>query len=435
MGVLRMQRITDEPQRLRSVRSRRTLISVLTLLCLIGSAPGALASEMNLGPFSLGPYAAPPPEDYNLRLGTMRLGLTAKMGARYDDNVDRTSDDETGSASVGPGLGLRVYWPVSPYLQIRTSAAATYWYSSDDNADNGLEVTGPGNRGSDATVSAGIAPCEHVRLRLADSYIRGDSSLSLAHMGVTRDAIVSNNETSLQADVEWTKRITSLTRVAHTIHWAADTTYDYLDFSRESADQAVLWRLNKQLQAGPYGAWETTTYSADKHNDSREVSGGLAVVYDRGYSFNASARVGLANLSFDDSNVPGATSDYTGLTFGAACRFATTARFYHTLSVDYEAAQENIVAANYAKELTTRYGVQVKLRPRLIVSGDVAWVNARQSDGGERANLYQGGVGVSYELTERVTPTLSYQRAQKTSDVDRLDYVDNLVALSLSYRF
>jgi hypothetical protein len=360
----------------------------------------------------------------------------ADTTARYDDNIERTDDNETGSASVGPGLGVRVYWPVSPYLQIRTGATARYWYSSDNDGQDGFEVTGLDGSASDATVSADIALHKHLSLRLSDSYSRSSDSLTLASRGLNRAAAVSNNETALQADVSWTKRITMLTRVAHVFRWADDSTYDYLDLTREGADSAVLWRLNKQFQVGPYVSWQGTTYTEDKHNDSREVGGGLGLVYDGGYAFSASARVGVTDLAFSDSNVPDATSDYTGPTFGVTGRFATSAGVSHTVSVDYAANQGDLVGAvNYAKDLTTRYQISLRLRPRLTVSGTVAWVDSRLSDGGETANLYQGGVGVSYELTKHLSPILSYQRTRKTSDDSSLEYVDNLVALSLSYEF
>ena len=409
----------------------RAAVLVLGLAAL----PALAGTGMNLGPMSLGTEAAGVPADYNLRLGNLRLGLTGNMAAQYDDNVDRTHDEKTGAVSAGPGLGLGVYWPVSPYVQIQTGAGLTYWYSTDEDALEGLEVTGLDGGATDATISLEAALHKHLRLRLSDSYSHSSDKLALASRGVPRSSSLSNNETALQADMEWTKRITTLTRFAHEAQWAGSSTFDRMDLTRDSVNTAALWRLNRQLQMGPYGDWQGTTYSEDKHNDSQAVGAGLAVAYASG-GLNVTTKLGLSKVKFSDSNVPGATDGYTGMGFGASLGFATSKLISHTLSVDYGPTQGTLDSGiNFSKDLTTSYGVSVSLRPRLTVSGTLAWVNSRQSDGGENANTYQAGVGVSYELTKRVSPRLSYQQTRKTSDVSSQEYVDNLVALSLSYRF
>ena len=401
----------------------------------LGAFSAVAGSGVNLGPMSLGTEPSGVPSGYNLRLGNLFLDLSANMAAQYDDNVDRSAADKTGAVSAGPGLGLGVYWPVSPYVQIQTGAGLAYWYSSDDAAQEGLEVTGLDGGASDASISLEAALHKHLRLRLSDSYSHSNDKLALASRGVPRSSSLSNNETAVQADVEWTKRITMLTRFAHEAQWAGSSTYDRMDLTRDTVNTAALWRLNPQLQMGPYADWQGTTYSEDKHNDSQEVGAGLAVAYTSG-GLSVTTKLGLSKTTFSDSNVAGASDDYSGASFGASLGFATSKLVSHTVSVDYGPTQGTLDSGvNYSKDLTTTYGIGLSLRPKLTVSGSLAWVKSQQSDGGENANTYQAGVGVSYELTKHVSPRLSYQHTRKTSDVSRQEYVDNLVALSLAYRF
>jgi hypothetical protein len=417
-------------------RGPRGWLRALALAALGLGALGAAASEMNLGPLSLGARPPPPAGDYALRLGRMRISLAANMTAMYDDNIDRTRTDSDASLYVGPGLSLGVYWPISPYLQIRTGATLTYWYTSGDDSEGGLEVTGLTGAASDAAIGADIFPHKHIRLHVSDTFSRSGDSLTNAARGVPREAGVTSNEVALQGDVEWTKRIVSYSRVAYGMQWTDDEEYNYMDFTRPSADTAVLWRMNKRILLGPYGAWEATSYNEDKHNDAQELDGGLALVYDGGSALNATFKAGVASLTFDDGNVATATDDYLGPTFEAGCQFATSENLAHSVGLGYAPSQGNLAGeVNYSRDLTAHYGIAVKLRPRLTLSGNLAWVDTRESDGGEHGNLYQAGPAINYELVRNLTSTLAYQYTRKTSDVSDREYDDNLITLSLSYRF
>jgi hypothetical protein len=162
----------------------------------------------------------------------------------------------------------------------------------------------------------------------------------------------------------------------------------------------------------------------------------LAAVYGTTDRFVTSGSVGLSRVSFDTTNNPGATDQYTGWTTQWAVRYASSEITTHRLTTTYGAEQGNLGAdVNFAREWLTQYTISVMLREDLLLNGDLGYIQVRESDAGGRYAIYRAGIGIGYRLTRDTTLDLRYLRDWSDPDDDGgVEYVRNALVFRLVHR-
>lgn len=420
----------------------------------LGLVPSVLATSIQLSPLvgrrTEGLYRAPSynravdqysrqaEEDYTVRLGSLRLQLSVGLEAVYDDNTTLAADgDEDDAVSLMPIVYSEVYWPLNPGFQIYSGLSLGYkWYAigGDEVDDEGIIVGGT-DGALNSQIGFDLRVGQTGTLSASEEYFRDIDAFAGGPRG-SHDYSVNRNLLNLQYRNEFSDYTTGTAKVTHTNQWADQSDYQDQDHCSDFLDIALLTFLNRDFQAGPYGRIGMFRYSEDKHNDSDEMEGGLAMVYGTSEKLVVSGSLGLSQVSFDTENNPTATDEYGGWTTQWAIRYSNNEVTTHRLVTTYGAEQGNLDAdVNYSREWVTQYTISVVLRPDLLFNGELGYINGRESDEGDNYDLYRAGVGLGYRLTRDTTLDLRYIREWSDSDDRGGDgYTRNSVLLRVVHR-
>lgn len=384
-------------------------------------------------------YSRQADEDYTVRLGNLRLQLSLGLEGTYDDNINLTQNGTKDEAlSLTPVIYSEIYWPLNPGFQVYSGLSLGYkWYAmgGEDADDEGLIVGGT-DGSFNSQIGFDLRLGQTGLLSGSEEYSRNVDSFSTGPQRDDRQHTVNRNQLNLQYRNDFTDYTSGTAKVTHTNQWVDESEFDEQNHYSDFLDVALLSYLNRDLQAGPYGRIGMFRYLEDKHNNSDEVEGGLAMTYGTTERLVFSGSVGISSVSFDTGNNPTANDEFTGMTTQWAARYSNNEFTTHRLVTSYGAEQGNLDAdVNFSKEWSTQYSISVVLREDLLLNADAAYIDSRESDGGDNFDLYRVGVGLGYRLTRDTTMDLRYIRDWRDSD-DRTDsnYTRNAVTLRLVHR-
>jgi hypothetical protein len=385
---------------------------------------------------TLSPDQLAPEGNYNVQMGSLRLGLSGNLNVCYDDNItsgSSSSEKEEGWC-ITPALGLVIDWPISPILQIGSGVQIGYKYYPDSSGEDQLLFTGAGGV-LEAGINADVRVGNGV-IRLSESFSSQVDTLATAIQDEQDDYVLYRNTIGARYQVDLSEYTRLVAEAKHADVWTNKSEYDYQDHQMENLDLVVLWAMNSSLRLGPYLSWEQYTYTEDKHNDSDGVSAGLVAAYTRVSGFKAEASIGYESVDFDSSNSVTATDDSKNLKGQVEVSFKSSEFTRHALAYTYGSKQGTLASGtNFALESKLVYGINVDVSENLTFTGEVSYVDRVESDGGTDSVLYRYGVGLEYRFNDLTKVSLKVKRTEKDSDLDVNDYERNKIEANLLYHF
>lgn len=417
---------------------RRLHVLSIALWCLVPfflAAPAA-ATQIRISPQA---RLQPGATRYNLRMGSLRLGMSGETTLQYSDNVTyvRDSSAKISSWSLIPSLTLNAYWPLSPYLQVDSHVTVGYRYYFDGKLKDDWFVAG-----SDGALTADISGQyrfwrDHM-IQVRNRFSREIESLDIAARGRADGYALSRNITELQYSRALRPDTTLDLQYAHARVWANRDMFAYLDYVSNSLDGAVLYQLTRRVRIGPYARWESFRFPERLRNDRVSYEAGVTSVgsFTLGNVVTYSASFGYEHVELDSDNDPTATDDRGGFT----ARFETAIRPTlfpgHRVRASYRRNHTTAnPGVNYADELLLGYGMDFFATSKLRISSDLDWLNISESDGGENANLWRFYTRTSYSLTPNLDLSAGYRYTYKTSNMRDREYTQNSFHLTIRHQF
>lgn len=431
---------------MRRVRFRLPVTGGMVLL--------ALASSLQASVIDLSPERKAPEDNYNLKIGTLRLAFTGTEEIGYDDNITQSSGSTGQSSVAGPylrqGLTTGINWPVSPYLTVDTAVGIAYLYYPGNTAFNDFEVTGDNGLLS-ARVAANLRLGQTGRLVLADTLSRTSDSLSIAaansgangsHYNLTR------NELSLQYDTDITETLHGAAKYGHTAAWASPTAFSYEDNQSDMLDFVLLRELTREWRLGPYFTVTDTYYTntgvpADqRRNDNVGYNTGLAGTYTRSAGFTAQGRLGYQMVQYQSTNTAaaagssGSGNSAGGLTADLGATLMASEFWRHSVFASYGSQQANLVAAvDYSNDFQIGYNVAYRMTPDVYLRGDTSYLLRKESGNGDTVELIRGGIGPGWQMGRATAIDLRYQYTTTSSTNATRGYDQNVVSMTLTHHF
>ncbi len=383
-------------------------------------------------------YSRQAEEDYTVKLGSLRLQLSAGLEAKYDDNLTSAqSADQQDGFSLSPVLYSEIYWPLNPGFQIYSGLSLAYKRYAFGGAganDEGFTLGGT-DGAANAQLGFDFRLGQSGLLSASEEFTRNLDAFSGGGQG-SRAYALNRNLLNAQYRNEFSRYTNGAVKLTHTNQWADQAEYDEQNLYSDFLDLVLLHFLNRDLQLGPYGRFGMYHYTMGKHNDSDSLAGGAALVYGSSERFVVSGSVGLSEVSFNTSNRGTATEQYSGLTTQWGIRYANSPVMTHRLVTSYGAEQGTLSQnVNFTKEWITQYTLSYMLREDLLVNADLGYINSRESDGGASYSLYRAGLGLGYRLTRDTTLDLRYIWEWRAADNrGGGGYTRNSVILRLVHR-
>ena len=403
---------------------RRCSVSVLSCLklgvaALLCASPAVYSLDIELTEEPIAPM-----RDYNIRIfDNLRLSFTGSMEVMYDDNVHTSENNEVDSFALIPRLGLAVDWPITPRIHLGSGGVVGYRYYLEDDVDSDVLV------GFDDGLSTNLKVDFFVgngTLRLEERFSR---QLSILELNENNDYAVSRNRLSARYQVPLNPYMDLTIQGSQRDTWNSEG--DTQENTRHALNSVVLWQANPQLRIGPYIRWDNTDYDDAFNNDRQTYSSGASFVYRRqdGIRFTGS-------LGYELMDVDGAGDEKDGVVGNVGVQFDTSDYLSHYLRFSFDRDQDLVEAnANYSEEARYMYGLEWSVVKNLTINGDVALLDIDESDNGESAEIWQLGLGTSYQINRRSRVSLQYDWRDRDSDLANNSYSQNRYSVKLTHRF
>jgi hypothetical protein len=405
----------------------RWLLGLGTCVALPCGAQEILNSPQGRIDTLLAPPAAPErATDSFLQLGDFEMNASASLGVSYSDNIAYASKPKREDLIISPGLSLGAFWPLSERNTLRFSLLANYEKYIDHSDFDRFSVS----PGSELSLNALVG---EFRFHVYDSAWFSLDPFQVGSVSGEREYGGLRNSAGLSVSKDLNLCLLSLG-------------YDRFDFfsttgssdpearATDSIFARAPFRLGETVVLGPEAGVSWTHYREDYHSDHTSYSAGLFANWPVTEFLTLTPRAGVAYYDFSGGGqLP--TSDSSSFYADLAVSHRLSKYLRHQVAGGRR--QQLGVYSDLLDTYFANYSFSWDAMEGLGVSIHVGWEHGNDSASnlGEVYDRVWVGPSVSKRLAEKLTATLGYRYVTKMSDRDPLDYEQNLVTLSVSYRF
>lgn len=415
---------------LRSNNARRVGWFVSTF-AVCGLAPSANESiDIRSSPYL--PFPEPNPAQYNIKIGLLKARLKGSVQGEFNDNINLSDDGETSDISIGPYVGVGLYYPVNDEDVLEFNLEGGYrWYLRHSEL-NSFDIA-PNSRLSHAFRAGGVdlIVWDSVSVSVDPTTvgeISGDAELLNFRRINNSAGLVANTQPfdieKLNLNASYTygynrslsDQFTSLDRDTHT--FGAGLYYS----------PTVRWTL------GMTGNYTLTFYKEDVQNDGRSFSVGPLAIYRPSKHLYFRAGVSYVFSNFDLNGSITDASDASTVQFTAAAQHDFNKRRNHNLQVRRVVGPG--VGSNFSEILAVQYSLNTIVNPKTSLQGRLSYENISASGAnGEQSNRYLATLAVGHKFGRHWSGGLRYSFAWKDSNRDGRDYQQNRFVLEMNRQF
>jgi hypothetical protein len=363
---------------------------------------------------------------YNLKFGPVQFKFDVGAMGSWNDNVTVTEDGESDFV-VGPTLTAQGLWPISPQNTMQFSIGVAYEkYIEHDELDR-FTIR------PDSTLEFNIYVKDfrfNVHDRLSYSLDPIDSG------SVSGEAEYGGLENTAGLAVDWDLNKVILTAGYDHFNFISDAASSDLETrSAELFNLRGSIEVNPALNTGPEFSAGVTDYKEDFHNDNRNFSAGWFAEWKASDSISIRPRGGYVLYTFDSGGGVGDTPDLDSFYADVSLSHQLTEHFGHALHAGHEVRSG--IQADALKMYFVRYQFNWQLMKYLGLSGGAFYENGSDTAAATAEDFDRIGFQVvtGYQLTRNLGLNLGYQFTMKDSNRALRDYRQNVVSLSLNYRF
>lgn len=426
------------PLGIKKIPKTRLPVIFIFLLLAIPSA------NYGQGGIELGEGAQGQPADYNLKFGSLHVGMAAFARVTYDSNFERNGANETATTSLVQGLKNDFFWSPNPNLSIDTELEITYTRRSGEASEfDGLEIRGGPGTGR-ARISADLRVGDSSIINFLE-YSQGLQEGRIA-TGTGQEETANFEQKIWALGTRYRVQMTPYSTFSADYRFSRSTipTREFQDLERDQQTFNVGFdtRLNTSMTVGLFLNPTLSRFNSDERSDSNSYGFGLRHAWQTSWSGQLNTRLGL---QYSDISQPTANERSDG---GLSPLFSTELtlpgrngrehRFYFSYSEEDSdlVARNNAVAVDSRQTvLRTGYRVKANLRPSwdLELSTGLNQISG-DSAGTQRSAEY--GLNSSYALGLNWQISLSYRYSNRFDGGAQGETFDrHLSSFSFSYDF
>lgn len=411
-------------------RLTRCFSVFLTFLASIASGQEALRISLAGEEAAAARRAAFEHQSGNVDLGFASLLVGAALTLELNDKVNYSDFDAQEDIIVRPSGSVAGSVPFSQanafYITLGIGYAKYLRYSQYDT----LTIQPGSQLGFDVYVK--------------DFHFKVHDEVSLSQQPVAQGTIsgaanyaLFSNTAGLGVDWDLNDLIASLD-FSHKNSLSTVSTFSYLDGRTESLFARAAFQFTQAISAGPEAGGGYTAYDQHVLNDSWNYSFGAFADWQASEHFHVKPRAGYTDYTFQSVTagqaLPDENSYYLDLELSH--------RMNDVVSYTINAGRQLRLGIN--SELIDLWYARVGIGLRLIdqVGLGPHFVFEQGTDSGspilqanEHYTLLGGGMGITYQLMEKLLAGLGYDYAVKDSSISERSYHQNRIQLQLQYTF
>jgi hypothetical protein len=394
-------------------------------------------------------------DKFNFAVGNFRFGFAIGVGFEFNDNINLSDHDRQSDIIFRPVANIDSEWRLSDLNTLRFNVGLSYakYFDHSQYDTNGVLIS----PNSELALTAYLGQIKFtVRDRFSyqeDSYDQADISNIAVYARYENQAGIEGDwgiNQSVHVTVGydhynlWTTQdntdplfalqdrsidtifIKPTFQVNPAIKVGVNASYSFIDFkSSERSD-------GEGLLAGPFIDWQISEFT-----DLYLEGGYQSLRYDHASNFDA-AEIAALNLSpADAAALQESVSDSTNSS-SYYIKFEIDNRptefFKHRLA--FSKTAEIGFISDYITLYNVTYEADWKATEKIEVSPSVFYEHySSPGVDSETADRIGAAIGLRYHFTNSLTLGLDYRYIWKNSNLDGADYYQNLVFLSLYYKF
>ncbi len=390
---------------------------------------------------------------YNVAVGPVRMSVAAGVGLEWNDNIFYSENNRESDFVLRPLLNLDIFWPFSDTNALRLTVGASWAkYFDHDELDSGSIMFSPNS------VLAFSFDVGNLKFTVRDRFSYQEDPYEIAPL--SNVARYQRYENQAGLEVEWpiNEKLTFTAGYDHYNLWSANDTFSSEDRSIDTLFIRPSFQLTPAIKIGLFASNSWVDFDSEHRADSNAVMVGPFVDIQLTEVITLYLEVGYQGIDFDGTSTfdddffvranedffRDLTDDERALfedsddASGFYAKFELAHRpndiFEHGLS--FTKTAEIGFGSNFYDLYHVEYGATFKGIRDTELTGVVFYEFYDTSgDFSEEADRIGLSVGIRHHLTNSIALGLDYRFLLKDSNFEGADYYQNLVFLSLYYRF
>lgn len=365
-----------------------------------------------------------------MKAGPVIVQASISYAFEWNDNIYYRPENTEEDFIHRPRFNAHAIWPVTRESVLSFGVGVGYELYTKHSDLSRLAIT------PDSELAWDIA-IKDFRLTLFDRIEYSQDVLG--QPGISRAARFPRLENTLGFRARWMpKRWVLEAGYSHFnfISWADE--YDYLNRSTEQFFGRVGYRFGHETIVGIEVSADLTDYDSALSTDNVGTGIGPFVQWQLTRDIELNARGGYVLYSHDESPLTGEARDLRSYYCDIEARHRLTRAISHSLSVDRQVRQSFWLGGDFLELMSVRYGGTWAFYKHAGLNLGVFYEYGKQPRAAglsEKFDRYGLNAGVNYQILRRLGAGIGYRYVKRDSDVNDLDYRQNAVLVSVTYRF
>jgi hypothetical protein len=391
--------------------------------------------------------------NFNIALGPVRMKFAVGLGVEWNDNITLSQDNRESDFIFRPIVNMEVLWPLGALNTLRFNVSASWAkYLEHSELDSGGLIISP-NSTLALTFEVG-----NVQITVRDRFSYQEEPYEIAPL--SNIARYQRYENQAGIDVEWpiNEKTTLTVGYDHYNLWSKNETFRSEDRSIDTLFIRPSYQLTPGVKVGIFGSYSMIDFDSDNRSDSDAVllgpfidwqitdyvtmyleAGYQGIHHDGESSFDQDffAEINedfFAGLPDDERDLFRDSDDASSYYVKFQLNHTPSDVFEH--GVSFTKTAEIGFGTNFYDLYHAEYGATYK-GIRATEISPVVFYEYYETSGEFSENASRIGValGIRHHLSNSITLGLDYRFLFKDSNFEGADYYQNLVFLSLFYRF
>jgi len=394
-------------------------------------------------------------DKYNFALGSFRFGIAAGVGIEFNDNITLAETNRESDIIFRPIMNIDSEWRISDLNTLRFNIGLSYakYFDHSQFDTNGVLIS-PNSELAFTFYTGAIKWTVRDRVGYEeDTYDVPD---------ISNQAVYRRWENQAGLEGEWAiNQTVSLTfGYDHYNLWATDDSGEpEFELQSRSIDTIFIKpavQINPAVKVGVNASFSFINFQDSDRSDGNAIMAGPFIEWQVSEYTNLYLEGGYQGLNFDHpSNFNNAAIDQLGLSPADAAavqselqdnedshsyyvRFEINNRpsefFRHRLA--FSKTAEIGFESDYINLYNVEYDADWKVMEKMEVGPSIFYEHYTSSSPlDEKGDRIGATIGIRYHFTNSLTLGLDYRYLWKNTNLPDQDYYQNLVFLSLYYKF
>jgi hypothetical protein len=367
-------------------------------------------------------------------LGPVFFSFNPYSSFAFDNNINLSQNNPESDAYIGIGLDLGFFWLATGQSQLNFTSDVGYEFYLKHRDNDYIEIA----PGSALTWNFSIDDCD---LTFFDQFNYTRNVVSVAAVSNVSGIPIINNTAGLRAQWQPDQWLIQA-GYSYNSYFSDSSAYAYLDNASHYFFARGAWRFAEAAQLGLEASASITDYDQQSQSGNTSYSLGPYLEWQVTRFIHASLHGGPTFFSFAGNSSGQSASSLGTYYINFDLTHQITPFISQELSVDRSVNLGYTQGTAYTKQLNIGYTIHWRLKPWLNF-----WLSLNYQDGqqpllvgsikeiNEDFARYGVNPGISYQVTQKLTTSLSYSHWTRSSNINGNGYADDNITLQFQYSF